>query len=179
MVSFSVVTLTLLITFLLQPFLLIKSDEDLIRKLCSKTEEPVICRDCLNSDPNSKPADSHALALIAINCAQTDTSKMFHDVFKLYNETPDKTQLKEFLNECSWRTTDAAGNFDAVLRYAAALDHDSAKTVVNENILPQVNYCIKQFDDQAPTLPVPEEVLAGTIAVNQDCKIVLGILNSI
>lgn len=163
---------------LLITFLVVKSDEDLIGKLCSKTEEPVICRDCLNSDPSSKTADAHALALIAINCAQMDTYKTYRDVFKLYSETPDKTQLKEFLNQCSSRTVDAAGNFDSVHRYAAALDYDSAKIVINENILPQVNYCIKQFD-QAPTLPVPKEVLAGTTAVNQDCKNVLEILNSI
>lgn len=105
---------------------------------------------------------------------------MYRDVFKLYNETPENnTQLKDFLNECSWRTMDATELFDAVLRYATASDYDSANIVITDNVVPQVNFCLKQFDDQAPSLPVPEQVLAGTIAVNQDCKIVLQIMNNI
>lgn len=179
--SHFLITLSIMITFLSQSFVPVQPSEDLITKLCSKTEEPVICRDCLNSEAKSgDKADSHALAIAAVNCAQTDTSYMYRDVFRLYNETPENnTKLKSFLNECSWRTMDACMLFDAVLRYAAASDYDSAKIIVTENVVPQVSFCLKQFDDEATSIPVPEQVLAGTVAVNQGCKIVLEIMNII
>ncbi|KAK9268402.1 hypothetical protein L1049_000151 [Liquidambar formosana] len=164
MASFNLFLLTLtLFIFLNQPFLLVMADEALITNLCSKTTEPGTCSSCLKSDPSSSTADARGLAKIASHCAEFDTS-IFHD--------------KHLLDGCSSGSFLAVADFDGVASSIDSGDYGSAKGIISDEILPQVNHCLADFE-KFPTLPVPPDVLAGTHIVNEDCNIVLAILSNI
>ncbi|XP_028793006.1 uncharacterized protein LOC114748721 [Neltuma alba] len=113
------------------------SDESLISTLCSKTEEPVICRECVQADPSSKSANGQGLALIAIACAERDTTflRRHSSFFRMQ------------------------GHYDSAIKAS-------------------VIYCLKLFE-RTPELPVPQQVLAGTVASNQTCRNAVEILSSI
>ncbi|KAB1216571.1 Cell wall / vacuolar inhibitor of fructosidase 2 [Morella rubra] len=181
MASSSVFLSVLCMIFILfcQPFPPAKSDENLIESLCSKTEEPVICSDCLNSDPTSKAADAHALGLIAVRCAEYDATQLYEVVSNLSLNISGGTPFKTVLDGCSEKMLEAKDDFTGVLRSAEAMDYSTAKGIITDQIQPLANWCLDQFDKLPDLLPVPSMVLAGTEAVNQDCKILLGMLDNI
>lgn len=166
----------LLISLLFALFSPAKPDAAYIGNLCSKTEQPKICSDCLNSGRGSQSASGRGLALIAVGCAERNTKLMAQRVGNLVRSTPEST-LKMLLNECWMSTGYAAGNFPGIARSVAAGDYASGKNVL-EITIRNVNMCLVNFKKN-PNIPVPSEVLAGTVAVTQDCRIVTQILNNI
>ncbi|XP_054817115.1 uncharacterized protein LOC129316759 [Prosopis cineraria] len=153
-----------------------RSDDSSINTLCSRTEEPVICRACLQADPNSKSADGQGLALMAISCAERDTTFLHGDTFNLLQNATG--HLKGILDDCTQRSFLAQQEFLPAARYVQEGQYDSAIDVIAEEIIPSVMYCLKLFD-QNPEWPVPQLVLAGTVASNQTCRNAVEILRSI
>ncbi|KAF7822681.1 pectinesterase inhibitor-like [Senna tora] len=155
---------------------LVKSEDSLIDKLCSKTQEPVLCKDCLRADPTSNSTDERGLALIAIGCAEKDTTLFHDDTFSLLQNATGK--LKEILNDCAQNSFLAKEDFPPVARYVREGDYNTAKDVIAHEIIPFVIDCLKTFD-KTPELPVPQRVLAGTVASNQTCTNAVQILSSV
>ncbi|XP_038896712.1 pectinesterase inhibitor-like [Benincasa hispida] len=153
-----------------------KPDAALIANLCCKTEQPKICSDCLNSGSGSQTADGLGLALIAIGCAEKNTKLMAQRLGGLVRSTPDST-LKTLLNDCWLSTGSAAGNFPGIARSVAAGDYAGGRNVL-EITIRNANSCLDNFNKN-PSVPVPSEVLAGTVAAAQDCRIISEILNNI
>ncbi|KAF5478628.1 hypothetical protein F2P56_005171 [Juglans regia] len=104
----------------------------------------------------------------------------------LYENASDVgTQLlRKVLDGCSVRTLVAGRKLGTILLGCFVApkqwpDYTTANAIVSDQIQPaSVNWCLEQFEKH-PELPVPSVVLAGTEAVNQDCKIVSGILSNI
>ncbi|GAV64015.1 PMEI domain-containing protein [Cephalotus follicularis] len=167
-----------LLTFSYKAFLLVESNDTLIHNLCNKTPEPVICLQCLHSDPTSKTADAKGLAVIAINCGEFDTTILFNDSFNLYENTSDTDQpLKTMLEQCSENIVQARDSYHGLVVAVQDDAFDVAKASVNNDIIAYVQICTDQFN-KYPTVPQPPRILAGIEIVNVDCQIILGILSS-
>lgn len=153
-----------------------KPDAALIRNLCGRTEQPVICSACLNSDSASRTANGRGLAVIAVGCAERNTRAMAQRIGDISRRTPN-SPVKTLLNDCWFSTGYAAGNFPGIRSAVQGGDYARARNGVEISIR-NVNSCLAGFDKN-PSVSVPSEVLAGTVAAVQSCRIVLGILNNI
>ncbi|XP_010269436.1 PREDICTED: uncharacterized protein LOC104606084 [Nelumbo nucifera] len=176
--SFSSLVLALsLVFFSYQPTIFLSADNALIQKLCSKTVDPGICSNCLNSDPAGKSADAKGLAGIAVNCAERDCTKLYNDTRKAADNAP-AGELKNVLEDCAERFFDAQSDFQGVRQNVQSGAYDLAKGVIHDQILPQIDYCIGQFV-KAPQLPIPSTVLGGSIGVKDLCDAITVILTNI
>lgn len=116
------------------------------------------------------------LALMALDCAERDTTHLQNDTFGLLQNATG--ELKEALDQCSGNSFLAQQEYSPVRGYVQQGDYKSAADVITGDIIPYVASCLQAFD-QAPDLPVPPLVLAGTLASNQTAKIAASILTNI
>ncbi|KAJ1403471.1 Pectinesterase inhibitor domain [Sesbania bispinosa] len=173
----SLLLLAIFLCFSHNLFHLVRSDQNLINTLCGKTEETSICTECLKSDPKSNSADGKGLALIALGCAEKDTTYLHEDSLRLI-QTSDTIVLKNILDGCATHSFMAQQKFSPVARYVQQGNYGAAKDIITGDIIPLVNYCLEMFND-APNLAVPQQVLAGSVASNQTCKNAAGILSNL
>lgn len=122
-----------------------KSDDSLINTLCSKTEEPVICKECMQADPSSKSKNGQGLALIAISCAERDTTLMHEYTHNLLQNSTG--QLKGIIDDCTQHSSLAKQEFKPVAGYVQNGRYDSAIDVIEEEIIPSVMYCLTKFQN--------------------------------
>ncbi|CAK7327734.1 unnamed protein product [Dovyalis caffra] len=181
MASHSLLVLTLYLLSLSYQFHVIKSDEALIQNLCHKTEEPVLCTDCLHRDPTSKTADGRGIALITVYCAEYDAQLVYNFTFNLWQNTPKSDPMYDTLDTCSIQFLMAHDNFrgaTVAIREGNINWRSIAMDQLTSQVSPFVNRCLDLFK-KSPKLPLPSQILAGTIAVNQGIAISMGVLKSI
>ncbi|XP_061358206.1 uncharacterized protein LOC133302450 [Gastrolobium bilobum] len=156
---------------------MIKSDENLINTLCAKTEKPDNCKGCLEAEPKSNSADSQGLALIAVKCAEKDTTYLHEDSLKLI---PNSTTnlLTSVLKGCAAYSSKAQQMFLPVAHYVQERNYSAALDVMTEDIIPLVNYCLELIN-HAPDMVVPPLVLGGVVVTNQSCTNAAGILSNL
>ncbi|EEF39125.1 C, putative [Ricinus communis] len=171
-----------LLTFFSCQLLIAKGCDALIQTLCSKTEEPVLCKDCFNRNPESKTADAKGLVLISIQCGEYDAELLHNYTFNLWENTPEsKTELKQVLDTCSSQTLLGHDSFRGatVAVEEGVFDwRGYAIDQITREVAPFLNRCLEVFKEH-PQLAVPQYILAGTVSVNQDIAIILGILKNI
>ncbi|XP_028793383.1 uncharacterized protein LOC114749078 [Neltuma alba] len=111
-------------------------------------------------------------SLISTLCSKTEEprgTQPFCDTFKLLQNAMGES--KRILHDCTQHSLLAQKQFPPVAHYVQEGHYDSA-------IKASVIYCLKLFE-QTPELPVPQQVLAGTVASNQTCRNAVEILSSI
>jgi pectinesterase inhibitor-like protein len=177
MASFGVFVLIFIFTLSYQPSTLVRTDDNLIKSLCSKADFPSICLDCLTSNPSSKTADAPELSIIAISCAQKEANLLYEVLSNQYESAP-KSPLKTILGDCAERTLDARNDFGSVLQSVSARNYGGAKGIVINLIQPLVDSCTAHFSD-LPNIPIPAAVAAGIQQVTFNCKNVVAILSNI
>ncbi|OVA11511.1 Pectinesterase inhibitor domain [Macleaya cordata] len=159
-----------------QPIIVFVNGNDaLIGTVCSKTVEPVICSECLKSDPKSKSADVRGLAGIANNCAATDANQLYEETYNFTQTVKDPT-LKDIAEGCTIQFLLGKDDFHGVQNNLDVKAYEEAKSILINQILPKINYCIDQFDKK-PKLQMPPKLLAGTNIVKNGIDVMIGILN--
>ncbi|KAI9085933.1 hypothetical protein K1719_032010 [Acacia pycnantha] len=154
----------------------VNSDDKLIATLCGKTDEPKICQDCLHSDPNGSSADPPGLAVIALGCAERDTTQLQEQTTQLAKNATGK--LKKALDQCSDDSFKAQQDFEPLKRNVREGYYKNAKDVLTGETIPHILACLKAFDE-FPDLPVPSSVIIGTVASNQTSQNAASILANI
>ena len=178
MASFGVFVLIFIFTLSYQPSPLVRSDDNLIGRLCSKADFPSICLQCLTSNPSSKTASAQALSIIAIHCAENEANLWSEATSNLYESTPNGSPLKKILEFCAGQAFVAGDDFTAVLQSVNGGDYGGAKYILINQIQPLVDAC-KEDLLKNPNVPIPQEVAAGIQQVTFHCKNVEAILSNI
>jgi pectinesterase inhibitor-like protein len=178
MASFGVFVLIFIFTLSYQPSTLVRTDDNLIKSLCSKADFPSICLDCLTSNPSSKTADAPALSIIAIRCAENQANLWRQASFNIYASAPNGSPLKKILQFCAGQAVVARDDFTAVLQRMLAQDYGGAKYILINQIKPLVDSCKNDFLNN-PNVPMPLVVAAGIQQVTIHCKNAEAILSNI
>ncbi|KAJ4829290.1 hypothetical protein Tsubulata_000985 [Turnera subulata] len=160
-------------------FLVTKSDEALIQKLCHATDQPEVCTTCVHRDPGSATADGKGIAVQTVHCAEYDAEILFNFTFNLWQNTPKQDPSYDTLQICTEQFLLAHDSFRGatVAIQAGGLNWRSvALNEINSQVVPFLNRCLDLYKKN-PQLPLPDRILAGTQIVSQDISIIVGIVN--
>ncbi|KAJ7977908.1 putative Pectinesterase inhibitor [Quillaja saponaria] len=147
---------------------------DLIIQVCSRALQKDMCKNILESDPESKGADIHGLDKIALKTALTNATNINNQINQLLNKESDVSdpKVEQGLSDCSKNYQDAIDQLEDSLAAIDSKGYNDVNTWVTAAIA-DAESCEQGFKDQKVKSPItPMNTL-----FSQLCNISLAITN--
>ncbi|KAL1194281.1 Pectinesterase inhibitor [Cardamine amara subsp. amara] len=122
----------MLFTYLVISPISICANKDLMVNECHNAQVPIICMQCLESDPTSVSANPVGIASIIINCLDSRLQNITNIITDLLSSKEDKGEVKTALEACKKE-----------LLTEATTKLSEAKTGLNTNDYDKANLSIK------------------------------------